>query len=296
MNKILEIRSDIMFQDIFNSKNMMLMTLLLSQLLRVKKEDVKDKFVIKNVRVPRTNGKQKQKYCDYVIEFNNIYIIIELNNNYHGISTRNDTYAFSVVNSVYGKDDKTYYKKNIKTILFNLNWHYKNSDKQREKYEEEILQRSYQKYDYLLKIVNINLDYYVAVGYNKVDEFEKLFKLFTITNSEELKEATKGDEYLERYYEEVMRLQGKGGYQDMILSDIMEERLAQEEINILVAQGREEGIREGILEGKEEGILEKEQETVVNMYKDNLPLKKIAEYVNIGINKVKEIIKNNVNN
>ena len=133
----------------------------------------------------------------------------------------------------------------------------------------------------------------MAVGYNEIDEFEKLFKLFTITDSEELKEATKGDEYLERYYEEVMRLQGKGGYQDMILSDIMEERLAQEEINILVAQGREEGILEGkkagILEGKEEG----KAETVVNMYKDNLPLKKIAKYVNIGINKVKEIIKNN---
>ena len=291
MDDLLDLRSDIMFQDVFNGKNMMLMTLLLSQLLRKNIEEVKDNFIIKNIRLPRTNIKQRQKYCDYLIKMNNIYIIIELNNNYRGISTRNNTYAFSVVNKVYGIDDDSYYTKDIKVILFNLNWHYNNSDKKRTSKEEEKLKRSYQEYDYLLKIVNINLDYYVAKSYNEVDEFEKLFKLFTITNSEELKRVTKGNKYLERYREEILRLQEKGAYKDMILSDIMEQRLEEDRINTLINQGRDEGIAVG----KAEGIIVGKQEAVINMYNDHLPLNTIAKYVNIAVSKVKEIIQNATN-
>ena len=286
LNNLLEIRSDILFQDIFNEKNITLLSLLVAQLLKKKVEDVLGNFTIKNIRLPRTSQKSRQKYCDYVLLMDNTYIIIELNNNYRGISTRNDTYAFSVINNAYGIDEKTYYQKDIKTILFNLNWHYQNIGRKRKAYEVEYLKRTYHDNDYLLKIVNINLDYYVKEEYNSISEHEKIFKLLTITDEEELKRVTKGNKYLEKYCYEVIRIQNERGYKEMILSDVAERNLQEAEIAILVEEGRQAGMRSGM----KKGIAENKQETILNMNKDHVPLNKISEYVNLAIDKVQKII------
>ena len=68
----------------------------------------------------------------------------------------------------------------------------------------------------------------------------------------------------------------------MILSDIMEARLAAEEKELYAEQRRKAGIKEGRQEEKEQ--------VIVNMYKDHLSLDIIAKYVNLSIDKVKAII------
>ena len=170
-----ELRYDTLFQDIFSRLNMHMLTLLFSQLIKKPYEEVVGRFTVENVRLPRTTFNEKQKYCDIVLQMDGHYYIIELNNNYRGVFTRNSTYAFSVINYVYGTTEKKYYNTDIKVTLFNLNWYFYKKDMKREKIEYVYFPRTYDEKDYLLKIVNINLDYYVDKSYNNVDEYEKLF-------------------------------------------------------------------------------------------------------------------------
>jgi len=287
---LVEMRSDILFQDVFNEKNTLLLTLLLSQLLNWKYERVRRNFEVKNIRLIRNNYKEKQKYCDYVIKIQGMYVIIELNNHYTNIFTRNETYAFSVINAVYGTDD-TYYKKKIKTILFNLNWNEREEDKKRKEVKVYTLPRSYQKCDFLLKIVNINLDKYVDKDYNEIGNYEKLFKLFTVTSKKELIKLTKGDEYFELYCNTVISLMKKEDYKNMILSDIAEARLAAEEREQYAEQRHKVGIKEGRNEGLTIGRQEEKEKIISNMYNNNLSLNVISKCVNLSLDKVKAIIR-----
>ena len=40
--------------------------------------------------------------------------------------------------------------------------------------------------DYLVKIININLDYYDKICYDDVDECDKFYKLLTVKSKEEM--------------------------------------------------------------------------------------------------------------
>ena len=291
-DELLEVRSDIVFQDIFSEVNKQLLTLLLSQLLRKPYNEVDGKYEVKNIRLARISLKEKQKYCDYIIRMDNNYYIIELNNHYRGVFTRNSTYAFSVINEAYGTNEKRYYNENIKTTLFNLNWHEYKRDKIKDKSLAHLYPRTYEENDYLLKMVNINLDYYVDKNYNEVDEYEKLFKLFTIKSLKELKELTKNDIHLHEYAKIMESLMRKKGYKEMVLSDLMEERLRQDEIRTCMNMA----YNDGTIEGQKIGFEKSQHETVINMVKDNIPVKTIAKYVNLTLDEVKKIIKEMKNN
>ncbi|MDR2684694.1 MAG: hypothetical protein LBB53_04870, partial [Prevotellaceae bacterium] len=52
--------------------------------------------------------------------------------------------------------------------------------------------------------------------------------------------------------------------------------------------------KKGKAEGKAEGEKKKETEFVLNLHKDNISIEKIAEYANLSIEKVKEILKQKI--
>ena len=54
--------------------------------------------------------------------------------------------------------------------------------------------------------------------------------------------------------------------------------------------GVKDGKKQGIKEGIKEGIKTTQEVMIHNMYNDKLPIKKIAQYVNLPVNKVQEII------
>ena len=277
-DEIMEVRSDILFQDLFSSNNMHLLTLLLSQLLRKSYEEIDGKFEVRNIRLARTSLKEKQKYCDYIFKIDNHYYIVELNNHYRGVFTRNSIYAFSVINNAYGVGDRKYYNENIKTTLFNLNWHEYKKVQKRINQENYQYPRTYEENDCLLEIVNINLDYYVDKDYNEVSDYEKLFKLFTVKSLKELKMLTKNDIHLKEYAEVMEMLIRKRGYKEMVLSDLMEERLRQDEIRTCMNEAYNDGIEKS------------QHETVINMVNNNIPVKTISKCVNLTLDEVKKII------
>ena len=239
-NEILQVRSDILFHDLFNENDMSLLEWTSSQILECDVSKVKGKVRVINIRLPRTNEKERSKYVDLVVEYENQKIIIELNNNYDGFYLRNVLHALNGLSNYYNIDNATYYElasKNIyKTILVNLNW-YRNkgiSEKVPSKkiifYEyplDDVYKERY-KMDYLMKIININLDYYAKLGYDNLENYDNLYKLLTVNTEDELKKFSKYDE-LNFYSKKIHNLSKNDEYKEKIMSEEIEENVRAHE-------------------------------------------------------------------
>ena len=259
-NEILQVRSDILFHDLFNENDMSLLEWTASQILECDVSKVKGKVKVVNIRLPRTNEKERSKYVDLVVVYENQKIIIELNNNYDGFYLRNVLYALNGLSNYYNIDNATYYElasENIyKTILVNLNW-YRNkgiSEKVPSKkvifYEyplDDIYKERY-KMDYLMKIININLDYYAKLGYDNLENYDNLYKLLTVNTEDELKKFSKYDE-LNFYSKKIHNLSKNDEYKEKIMSEEIEENVRAHETYL-----------GGLFYGREEARAEAETE------------------------------------
>ena len=259
-NEILQVRSDILFHDLFNENDMSLLEWTSSQILECDVSKVKGKVRVINIRLPRTNEKERSKYVDLVVEYENQKIIIELNNNYDGFYLRNVLHALNGLSNYYNIDNATYYElasKNIyKTILVNLNW-YRNkgiSEKVPSKkiifYEyplDDVYKERY-KMDYLMKIININLDYYAKIGYDNLENYDNLYKLLTVNTEDELKKFSKYDE-LNFYSKKIHNLSKSDEYKEKIMSEEIEENVRAHETYL-----------GGLFYGREEARAEAEAE------------------------------------
>ena len=58
-----------------------------------------------------------------------------------------------------------------------------------------------------------------------------------------------------------------------------------------LAEGRGEGLELGITQGRSEGIWENKTQTVLKMFRRNMPVEDIADISELSIDKVKEILK-----
>ena len=274
--KILQVKGDNLFHDLFNENDLKALEWAVSKILDCEHEGIKGKVRVLNSRLTRINRKEKNKYVDLVVEYNKEKIIIELNNNFKGIYTRNILYAANVLlNNYQIKDNLTidddYYKKVVKVLLVNLNWYPKNKgDKIPAKKIYEIPYSDIESSGYLLKIVNVNLDSYKNICYDKVESFDKFYKLLTIDNKEELDDVIKDETLLKNYSNKLVDLSSKKDYEEDIMDEIIEINVAkqtgyleglEEGREVGLEQGREVGLEQGIQQGREEGI---EQESLLN--------------------------------
>ena len=259
-NEILQVRSDILFHDLFNENDMSLLEWTASQILECDVSKVKGKVRVFNIRLPRTNKKERSKYVDLIVEYENQKIIIELNNNYDGFYLRNVLHALNGLSNYYNIDNATYYElasKNIyKTILVNLNWYkYESISKKVPSkkvifYEyplDDVYKERY-KMDYLMKIININLDYYAKLGYDNLENYDNLYKLLTVNTEDELKKFSKYDE-LNFYSKKIHNLSKNDEYKEKIMSEEIEENVRAHETYL-----------GGLFYGREEARAEAETE------------------------------------
>ena len=318
-DEILDVRTDKYMHDIFSSLNPNLVRWLISHILEKSVSEVKDKIIFKNVRLPNLVLSERTKYCDLIYVIDNQEIIVEINNNFIGSFIRNDIYAFSNIISHYSvhekftkkqklgrenkglKEKKPYYQKDIETILVNLNFHKYEIDKLRPKKEVTILRRNYGGKEKILKIVDINMDYYVDKCYNDISGYEKLYKLFTIKSKKELLSIKDEDmqDYLLEYRKRVLDLQRfKEDYLGMVVfNDDIERNVRREEAYVMGrTEGLESGIAQGISQGIIQGIEKNKREMILNMFNDKLPLKTIAKYANVTVSDVEKIVNNTSQN
>ena len=112
---------------------------------------------------------------------------------------------------------------------------------------------------------------------------DKLSKLLTIKKKDELKEITEKEELLRDYYNKMDLLSKDKEYCKMVWDERIDEKLR----NIDAYNG-------GRADGKDEGILQKQTEMILNMNKDGLPIETISKYSNLTVDKVNQIINNNL--
>ena len=194
--EILQVRSDILFHDLFNEKDIKAVEWVASQILECDVKELKGKVSVKNVRLTRTNKKERTKYVDLIVEYEKQKIVIELNNNYEGIYTRNLNYAFNTLLNFYNNNGCSYYERDaiFKVILVNLNW-YKNKNLEIPGKKIHTIPYPDEKIDdNILTIININLDYYEELSYDNVVLFDRFFKLLTVDSIEKLEQFKEFDE------------------------------------------------------------------------------------------------------
>ena len=283
--KILEVRSDILFHDLFNDKDITTLEWVVSKILDCDYEDIKGKVKVLNIRLTRVNKTEKNKYVDLIVEYKNENIIIELNNNFKGIYTRNILYAANVLLNNYKVDLNNvsdYYSKVVRVLLVNLNWYSGNKGVNIDsKKIYEIPYSDVEESGYLLKIINVNLDYYKNVCYDKVNNLDKFYKLLTINNQEDLDSILREENNLKYYGNKLKDLSSNKEYTEAIMDEIIEENVAKQTLYIL---------------GNQDGIEQNQQEIVMNMYKEEFSLDVISKVTKLPIDKIQAIITNSVNN
>ena len=294
--QILEIKSDRLFHDMFNEHEMNTIEWTVMMILGKPYEEIHGKVKVGNVRLTNMSKNDKQKFVDLIVELSDKKIIIELNNNYEGSYLRNTLYAINIINNSY-IDSGGYYDEKIQGILINLNWFKSNTKNNYSKKEiiYDYPKEGEEKKDYLLKIININLDYYSNKCYNEFEGVDRLSKLLTIKDKKELKEFTRDEKLLDDYFNKMDRLSHNEEYCKMVWDERIDEKLRNiDAYNGGKMAGIEEGRREGIDLGRKEGIEEGRREAIINMYNNNLSVEIISKCVNLTTDEVNEIIKTNI--
>ena len=293
-NELLEIKSDRLFHDLWNEHEMDTIEWTVMQILNCSYEDIHGKVKVGNIRLTNLSKEDKQKYVDLVVYYKETITVIELNNNASTNYVRNVLYTLNAISNSFIEGEE-YTDKRVRGILVNLNWYKNKENKERIKGKEEIIYgypvTGNENKDYLLKIININLDYFSKLLYNKTNRSDILWKLFTVNKKTDLEEIVSKEKMLMNYRDKIKRLSQDKEYCKMVWDERIERNLrAQQEF----FDGKQEGLKEGLIKGKELGIMETKKDMVISLYNDKIPIEKISKYTDLTIEETENII-NSIN-
>ena len=190
-----------------------------------------------------------------------------------------------------------YYHEITRVMVVNLNWYPgKIGENIIGKKIYEIPYSDMESDGYLLKIVNVNLDYYSKKCYDKLDTIDKFYKLMTIKDKEELDKIVEYEKMLENYGKKLKKLSNDNNYVEDIMSEEIEEfveqhRMYHKGLKAGIEQGIQQGIEQGVEQGFQEGIRENQTKIVLNMSSKNISCEDIAEITNLSIKEIEKIIK-----
>ena len=284
--ELLQVRSDTLLHDLVNENEIDTIEWLAMQLLDCSYEEIKGKVKVNNCRLTRVKKNERNKYVDLIVSYHNEKIIIELNNHFDGVYVRNFIFGMNQLMNNYGMGQGNYYKEITRVILVNLNWF--DGEKKENIKAKRIYEIPYSEDEekgFLFKMINVNLDQYAKMSYDNLEKRDKLYKLLTIKNQEELNVLTNREKLLNRYKKKLVDLSLNKDYVEDIMSEEMEEFI---ENHVMYQNGLDAGI--------EQGIQEKEQEVVLNMYINKLPLEMISNCTKLSIEEIERIIEKSKDN
>ena len=285
-NEILAINADRIFKDMFNEYEMDTIEWLVMKILDCKYEDIHGKVKVGGTESPGLAKDDKGKRLDLVVYYKNQVFDIELNCNTGLDFTRNSYYiANRVINSrLIGET----YEEKVQGILVNLNWYRHEEDANM---LDDIIETTWEypsfendKPDYFIKFINVNLDAWSKVCYNKVEKKDLVWKLFTIKDKKELDDLVSKEKLLSNYRQKLTRLSKDEEYCRMIWDERIEENLRKHEEYV-----------NGKHDGKIEGKIEQRNKIIINMYNHGDDLKYIASIAETTVEEVQDVINNNTN-
>ena len=290
MTKEIKLLQIIIFHDLINQDNISIVEWIVMCILKLDYNKVQGKCKVLDSRITRLTKKDRVKYVDLIIKYEEYEIILELNRNFEGNIIRNILFGMTRLISYYKKRkyknkkiyQRNYYKKEKKVIIVNLNWEkvdiinkklIKSIEKLHGKIWENIL---------LIKIINAPLDKYANMPYNKIKKRERFYKLLTINKINELNMIMKDEPLIEEYGNKLLEYSKEEKY-------IKEEEKMVEAINEYFLE------QEAYNAGEKIGIEKNQNNIVLNMYEEKFDLKSISRITKLSIDKIKEIINSKKN-
>ena len=235
-------------------------------------------LIIKTPVLPIKKKIEKQKTVDLLVTFDDKIVNLEVNScHYKHLNERNFSYITAVYNEQIQKGKPIYSKRN-EVIQINFTWglptKYKNIGYLTyEMYDK----KNDDKYIDNLKIIVYNMDYYKEMFYNKdTKEFRKdapKHLLMLDFGGKELEKLCKGDAMMEKFKENVERLN--------------DDKLV---IDFLTKEQEEELIKQSYFEdGMDAGKQEEKIDLAKKMIDKNMKLEEISEITSLSIDTLKNL-------
>lgn len=225
----------------------------------------------------KPNVKLKTKTLDVLVKTKDKTINLEVNNGYYpSLPTRNYAYICSVFSNSVFKGES--YSKVDLHIQLNITW---GLGKEKEIVTKYMMQDIENKIVYCdkLKIIEINMDKIMHEWYNgdKKKALKYKYYLMLDLKREELKEVSKGDKIMEKYRENVEKLNSDPEFIEVV----SKEKDAEMVYNTLIEDGIEQGLQQGIEQGK--------LETAKRLLENNIDLNIISTSTGISLEKLTEL-------
>ena len=258
-------RSDKAFKYLFlNEKNKNILKELLEFILKEKIDKI---TLLPTERIENTL-KTRNKTVDALVQIKGKIIGIEMNSiDYSGLRSRNMAYLANIYSSYTERGNEYNEDQLILQINFTYGMMHKKEGNDKEKIREYYVQdKEGKKYVKNLKIIEINMDYFVNMWYTQdKKEIEKYKYLIMLDlKEEELKKLSK-DKVVEEYMEKLNSLNKDPIFKKLMTDE--EDRKKYE--NTIKRNAKEEGINEG--------IIERNIEITKSMLEENIPIEQISK-------------------
>ena len=229
----------------------------------------------------KPNVKLKTKTLDVLVKTKDKTINLEVNNGYYtSLPTRNYAYICSVFSNSVFKGES--YSKVDLHIQLNITWGLGQEKEIVTRYMMQDIENNIVYCD-KLKIIEINMDKIMHEWYNgdKKKALKYKYYLMLDLKKEELKEVSKGDKMMEKYRENVERLNSDPEFIEVVSP----EKDAEMVYNTLREEAMEEGLKEGLEQGIEQGKLE----TAKKLLENDVELSIISASTGIPIEKLTKL-------
>ena len=233
---------------ILSKKNEELLKWFLEDILKVKIKSIE----VNTIEMNNGNINVRRKYVDVMLKTNVGKIELEVNAccaDY--VHPRNMAYITNIYSNhtLAGRD----YTEEVPIIQINFSYGLKDEEKIR-KYK--LQDRSGKEYVKNFTIYEINMEYYKEIWHNgDIEEIEKnKYYIMLDLEEKELIKISKKDKVVERYMEELVKVNSNPEFQAFMTYEEDQEKILNSRIKEGMKKGLEKGIQQGIKQGIKQGI------------------------------------------
>lgn len=239
------------------------------------------------VELPQDTEDERKKVLDVLVRVGNRIINVEVNA--QGLSEVTKIRNLAYLCKLFSKNVSKGQEIDVETEFLQINFIYNS------KVTDKMVLKSYLThedgiYTKNFSIWNVFIENVEKICYTDAKEREKLRYLLMMDKTpEELANFFPDDEIIKMFRGEIVRLNSNSKF----IREISEEEEKEMIHNTELKLSKQEGKEEGHVEGKAEGIEEKTVDVIKNAISEGISIETIAKIVDLSIDEVKNIIKEN---
>ena len=239
------------------------------------------------VELPQDTEDERKKVLDVLVRVGNRIINVEVNA--QGLSEVTKIRNLAYLCKLFSKNVSKGQEIDVETEFLQINFIYNS------RVTDKMVLKSYLThedgiYTKNFSIWNVFIENVEKICYTDAKEREKLRYLLMMDKTpEELANFFPDDEIIKMFRGEIVRLNSNAKF----IREISEEEEKEMIHNTELKLSKQEGKEEGHVEGKAEGIEEKTVDVIKNAISEGISIETIAKIVDLSIDEVKNIIKEN---